>query len=86
MTVTTQIIKHKEDCTRVFKNYDISCVRCQELSEGATPRDGWQKSYYETKTRNERVWHNHLESQSCNHNNQNAGGYCMTCGKGVDFS
>lgn len=29
---------------------------------------------------------NYLQSQSCNHNNRNAGGYCSTCHKGYDFS
>lgn len=50
-----RIIKHKSDCSRVFKNYDATCPRCQELSSGATPREGWQKSYFELKARNEQV-------------------------------
>lgn len=33
--------KHKEDCKRVFKNYDLSCPRCIELMQGANPREGW---------------------------------------------
>ena len=32
---------HKEDCKRVFKNYDLTCERCQELKNGAAPREGW---------------------------------------------
>lgn len=41
--------KHNNDCKRVFKNYDLSCPRCKELAAGSSPRDGWQKSYYENK-------------------------------------
>ena len=78
--------KHREDCGRVFKNYDMACPRCQELSNGSSPRDGWQKSYYEAKARDARIWEAHLKSQHCDHNNTNPGGYCNTCGKGVDFS
>jgi hypothetical protein len=39
----TMMIKtaHKQDCKRVFKNYDLSCKRCVELSTGSKPRTGW---------------------------------------------
>ena len=33
--------KHKDDCKRVFKNYDATCPRCQELAAGEKPRAGW---------------------------------------------
>lgn len=33
--------KHNSDCTRVFKNYDANCARCQELKTGSAPRAGW---------------------------------------------
>ncbi len=33
--------KHKEDCERVFKNYDMTCPRCVELANGSPARDGW---------------------------------------------
>lgn len=33
--------KHKINCSRVFKNYDLSCDRCLELHQGDKPRDGW---------------------------------------------
>lgn len=33
--------KHKSDCSRAFKNYDLSCPRCQELASGSKPRAGW---------------------------------------------
>lgn len=33
--------KHKEGYSRVFKNYDETCPRCQELKNGATARQGW---------------------------------------------
>jgi hypothetical protein len=33
--------KHKVDCGRVFKRYDMTCPRCVELSQGAQARAGW---------------------------------------------
>lgn len=38
--------KHKPDCNRAFKNYDSTCPRCRELSNGAKPREGWKKSRF----------------------------------------
>ncbi len=32
---------HTTACKRVFKNYDMTCPRCQELAGGAKPRAGW---------------------------------------------
>lgn len=43
--------KHSNSCNRVFKNYDNTCPRCIELINGAKSRDGWQKSYYSNKAR-----------------------------------
>lgn len=37
----TQKTKHSENCSRVFKNYDMTCPRCLELANGAAPRPGW---------------------------------------------
>lgn len=34
-------VVHKSDCKRVFKRYDMTCPRCQELSGGAEARSGW---------------------------------------------
>ena len=84
----TEPTQHSDTCTRVFKNYDMACPRCQELAQGSKAREGWQKSYYENKKRNEAVWYAHLKSQHCEHGveNTNPGGYCIICGKGVDFS
>lgn len=42
---------HKGDCQRVWKRYDVTCPRCQELIAGAPARDGWQKEYYERNAR-----------------------------------
>ena len=33
--------KHSPNCQRVFARYDHECPRCQELSKGAPPREGW---------------------------------------------
>lgn len=78
--------KHSDNCKRVFKNYDMSCPRCKELSQGSKPRQGWQAQYFTKKAQNEKVWQAHLKSQHCNHNSTNAGGYCTICNKGIDFS
>ena len=32
---------HKPECSRVWKRYDLTCPRCQELTKGARPRPGW---------------------------------------------
>jgi hypothetical protein len=43
--------KHKSDCNMAFGRKDPSCPRCQELLNGATPRQGWgRKSRYTGKT------------------------------------
>lgn len=47
--------KHTNNCTRVFKNYDLTCPRCIELSNGSAPRDGWQAQYYTNKKREEYI-------------------------------
>ena len=67
---------HKEDCKRVFKNYDHSCPRCVELINGAEARKGWkiERPVY--------AW------KPCGHgaHNLNPGGYCNICGNGRDHS
>lgn len=40
-TLAPQKVVHSVNCSRVFKNYDISCPRCQELAQGSTARPGW---------------------------------------------
>ena len=34
-------VTHSLTCARVFRRYDQSCPRCQELAGGAAPREGW---------------------------------------------
>lgn len=34
-------VPHKADCKRVWKRYDMTCPRCQELAAGLNPRAGW---------------------------------------------
>ena len=70
--------KHKDDCRRVFKRYDLACPRCQELSNGAEARQGWFKPRQYTGD----------NFKSCEHgaSNLNPGGYCNVCGNGRDFS
>ncbi len=40
LTATTKT-RHIEQCKRVFKNYDLTCLRCLELIAGDTPRPSW---------------------------------------------
>lgn len=78
--------KHSDTCSRVFKNYDMQCPRCIELASGSTPRDGWQKSYYERKAQQERWLYKSRSAVCCSSFNLNPGGYCNACGSGRDFS
>lgn len=41
--------KHKKDCGRIFKKYDRTCPRCQELILGAQARPGWQGPHFAAK-------------------------------------
>lgn len=67
---------HKSACSRVFKNYDASCPRCQELIQGAKPRDAW----FTPKPNRSNYF------KSCGHDAINPGGYCNVCGNGRDHS
>lgn len=58
-------MKHDNSCERVFKNYDLKCSRCIQLAAGAAPREGWQKSYYATKKRQDEVTRYELANHSC---------------------
>lgn len=62
---TMTATKHKHDCSRVFKNYDMSCPRCVELAEGAKPRDGWQRQYYGNKKVEEARFMKQLKAHDC---------------------
>lgn len=64
-----KMIKHIDDCTRVFKNYDPKCKRCDELKNGAKPRAGWQKSYFENKKQNEERFTRQLKNHNCEKSN-----------------
>jgi hypothetical protein len=44
-TTTETGTKHAADCKRVFNRYDATCPRCQELAQGAKPREGWNAMY-----------------------------------------
>ena len=79
--------KHRNDCSRVFKNYDLKCSRCQELAAGAPAREGWGALA--------RKYDGHVDyaqikkSPCCTERygvNINPGGYCNVCGQGRDFS
>ena len=75
MTTITKTM-HKPDCNRVFKNYDMSCARCVELSTGSAPRAAW----FTPRPQRSEVF------KSCGHDAINPGGYCNVCGNGRDFS
>ena len=57
--------KHNLDCSRVFKNYDMSCPRCIELANGSKARSGWQGKYYANKARQETQLRNALKNHDC---------------------
>ena len=66
MTTTLQTTtKHKEDCGRVFKNYDMTCPRCVELKNGAQPREGWQREYFARKASEEAALTKAIKEHDC---------------------
>jgi len=48
---TTKATRHNHQVC--FGKREAGCPRCEELSNGAAPRAGWQTSYFETKARHE---------------------------------
>jgi len=55
--------RHKMDCERVFKHYDLSCLRCVELSGGAAPRAGWSDWKREQERRTNLAIDAHFSSE-----------------------
>jgi hypothetical protein len=62
---TMNNIKHTPNCSRVFKNYDLTCPRCIELSKGAKPRDGWQADYYSRKDSQDKARAKAIKNHDC---------------------
>ena len=59
---------HKQDCKRVFKNYDLSCLRCQELDNGATPREGWNDiKIQQEEIRFREITEHYRDHESCDY-------------------
>lgn len=81
--MTSTITKHVDNCSRVFRNYDMSCPRCKELAAGAQARDGWQKSYYEQQAQSRRMFEAGLKYHRYNHQTQkcNCGAVVCTWGE-----
>lgn len=73
-------IAHCKDCHKefesklVFGSWVKRCNTCKNPFVSAT---------FVSKQLKNKV---NYTSQTCSHNNQNAGGYCITCGIGRDFS
>ena len=61
--------KHRTECTRVWKKYDIFCPRCIELSKGAKPRTGWQTDYYNRKAEARARFKKNLREHDCSKSN-----------------
>jgi len=61
--------KHIDTCRMAFGRKDPNCTRCQELIKGASPRAGWQKSYYERKRQEEESFERELKSHNCETSN-----------------
>jgi len=57
--------KHKPDCKMTFGRKDPSCPRCQELLNGAPPRDGWQKAYFHKKQTDYEQFRRALAAHNC---------------------
>lgn len=48
-------LAHSTDCIMAFGRKDAECPRCVELINGAAPRSGWQKDYFEQKAHQEKM-------------------------------
>jgi len=59
------ITKHKDNCRRVFKQYDKDCPRCQELMKGAKPRKGWQYDYFRRKKEEDKRRSEDIRNHDC---------------------
>jgi len=83
-------MKHKNDCEMSFGRKDPTCPRCQELLNGAPARAGWQKNYYAQKAREKTYAYSYekeyIKHKALQHRGMNAGGYCLDCSYGRDFS
>ena len=49
----------------IFGRKEADCPRCEELKNGAKPRDGWQKSYFVAKKRNEAARIEAIRNHNC---------------------
>lgn len=56
-------VVHKSNCARVFNKYDSTCPRCQELMQGAKPREGWGNRKREQEARDLRGISAHFKSE-----------------------
>lgn len=61
--------QHKDDCNMAFGRKDVSCPRCQELLNGAQPRQGWQGSYFARKKKEEENYDKRLKNHNCKKDN-----------------
>lgn len=52
-------LAHSTECQKAFSRLDDNCHRCAELKAGAKPRQGWQASYYASKSLEIDSIHNH---------------------------
>jgi len=57
--------QHKVNCNRIFKHYDPSCKRCQELAAGAPARQGWQANYFKRKKEQEQRKLEAIKNHNC---------------------
>lgn len=65
---------HKTECARVFKRYDTTCPRCQELASGAGARRGWGPSREQRDAQASAEIHAHFTSEK-----HRAGGCGVVC-------
>lgn len=62
-------LTHSAQCQMTFGRKDENCPRCQELLNGAAPRAGWQKKYFEQKKRTEEMELAAIRSHDCKKSN-----------------
>ena len=64
-------IIHKQDCKRIFSRYDLTCPRCQELQNGASPREGWgDVARQQAKSRSLEISAHYANHSNCDYERQ----------------
>lgn len=57
--------KHKVDCNMAFGRKDPTCPRCQELTNGAKPRDSWHQKRQDNNRRVMEIRNHNCRQSGC---------------------